>query len=47
LQRAGADQAEIAAQLDQLHSRLTGFSESEVELLEEASLILTPHLSWH
>ena len=44
LQRDGADQATITAQLDELHGRLTGFSESEVELLEEAGLILTPDL---
>jgi hypothetical protein len=42
LQLEGADQATIAAQLDELYGRLTGFSESEVELLEEARLILNP-----
>jgi hypothetical protein len=42
LRRTGADQGTITARLDELHSRLTGFSESEVELLEEARLILTP-----
>ncbi|MGD8904509.1 MAG: 2OG-Fe(II) oxygenase, partial [Anaerolineae bacterium] len=41
LQRAGADRAAIAAGLDELYHKLTGFSESEVELLEEAGLILT------
>ncbi len=47
LQLDGADQATIAAQLDELHSRLTSFSESEVELLEEAGLILTPEIPGH
>ena len=41
LQRDGADQATITAQLDDLHSRLTSFSDSEVELLEDAGLIMT------
>jgi hypothetical protein len=44
LQRAGADQTTIVARLDQLYSELTGFSESEVELLEEAGLFLTPEI---
>lgn len=44
LQRAGADQATIAARLDELYRELTGFSESEIDLLEEAGLILTPEL---
>jgi hypothetical protein len=44
LERAGADQATIAARLDELYHKLTGFSESEVELLEEAGLILTPEI---
>jgi hypothetical protein len=43
-QRDGADQDAITLELDELHSRLTGFSESEVELLEEAGLIMTPYL---
>jgi len=47
LQRDGADQATIAAHLDDLHHRLTGFSESEVELLEEAGLILMPEIRAH
>ena len=45
LQRAGADQATIAARLDGLYRVLTGFSESEVELLEEAGLILNPEIT--
>jgi hypothetical protein len=45
LQRAGADQATMAAQLDTLYSKLTGFSGGEVELLEEAGLILVPCIS--
>ncbi len=44
LQRAGADQATIAARLDELYDRLTRFAENEVELLEEAGLLLTPEL---
>ena len=44
LQLDGADQATITAQLDELYGRLTGFSASEVELLEEARLILTPDI---
>jgi hypothetical protein len=44
LQRDEADQAAIRAQLDDLHGNLTGFSESEVELLEQAGLILTPDI---
>jgi len=44
LQRAGADQATISARLDELYGTLTGFTESEVELLEEAGLILTPDI---
>ena len=45
LQRHAADQGTIAVQIDELHSCLTGLSESEVELLEEAELILTPDLT--
>jgi hypothetical protein len=47
LQRDGADQTTITAQLYELHGRLTGFSESEVELLEEAGLIMTPEIPGH
>jgi len=47
LQLDGADQATIAAQLDELYGRLTGFSESAVELLEEARLVLTPDVTGH
>ena len=42
LRHAGADQATIADRLDDLYRELTAFSESEVELLEEAGLILVP-----
>ena len=41
LQRAGADEATLAARLEELYSELAGFPENEVELLEEAGLILT------
>jgi hypothetical protein len=44
LRRDGADQAAITAQLDELYGRLTGFSESEGNLLEEAGLIMTPDI---
>ena len=44
LQLDGADQATITAQLDELYGRLTGFSESAVEMLEEARLILIPEI---
>jgi len=44
LRRSGADQATIAARLDELYGKLTRFAESEVELLEEAGLILTPDI---
>ncbi len=44
LQRAGAEQGTIAARLGELYDKLTRFAENEVELLEEAGLILTPDM---
>ena len=42
--RYEAELVTITAQLDKLYGRLTSFSESAVELLEEAHLILAPDM---
>lgn len=44
LREAGAGEAALGRRLDQLHHRLTTFSETDVELLEEAGLVLCPKL---
>lgn len=44
LERQGADAAALARRLDELYRRLTHFSEPDVELLEEAGLLLCPRL---
>jgi len=44
LGRQGADAATLARRLDELHRRLTCFSGSDVELLDEAGLVLRPRL---
>jgi 2OG-Fe(II) oxygenase superfamily/Glycosyl transferase family 2 len=42
---AGADEETIDRRLDELYRRLTHFTPAEVEILEEAGLLLTPGLS--
>ncbi len=44
LQQAGADPETLAQRLDHLHARMTTFSDTEIELLDEAGLILSPNL---
>jgi hypothetical protein len=44
LRDAQADPQDLTHHLDALHRRLTTFSEADVELLEEAGLLMTPHL---
>ena len=44
LRRSGADEDALAHHLDEFHARMTAFSEDDVEILEEAGLILRPKI---
>ena len=44
LRRSRVDDDTLAHHLDELHARITTFSDDDVEILEEAGLVLRPKL---
>ena len=43
-QRAGVDESVLEQKLSELHAAMTAFSKADIEVLEAAGMILSPHL---